>query len=132
MALKITLKPHEKIIVGGAVIKNGGPTARLVIENKVPVLREKDIIGEKGADSPCRRIYFTLQLMYIDEHNIVPHHNTYWRQVQELVQAVPATAALVDPISQQVLAGDYYQAMKAARKLIDYEQEVTRRVPQSL
>ena len=132
MALKITLKPGEKMIVGGAVLKNGGTTAHLVVENKVPVLRERDIIGEGEARTPCRRVYFTLQLMYIDQDNRVPHHNAYWRLVQELIEAVPSTTALIEPISQQVLAGDYYKAMKAARKLIDYEQEVTRRVPQSL
>jgi len=132
MALKITLKPGEKMIVGGAVLKNGGSTAHLVVENKVPVLRERDIIGESGATTPCRRIYFVLQLMYIDDDKLLEHHNVYWRLARELVEAVPKAADLVEPISQQVLAGDYYKAMKAARKLIDYEQEVTRRVPQSL
>jgi flagellar protein FlbT len=132
MALKITLKPHEKMIVGGAVVKNGGATAHLVVENKVPVLRERDIIGENGANTPCRRIYFAVQLMYIDADNRLPHHNAYWRLVRELVEAVPAAAGLVEPVSQQVLVGDHYKALKAARKLIEFEQEVTRRVPQSL
>ena len=62
MALKITLKPHEKMILGGAVIANGNSTGcHLIIENKVPILREKDILSEKDADSPCRRLYFIVQ-----------------------------------------------------------------------
>ncbi len=45
MALKISLKPHEKMILGGAVITNGNSMGcHLVIENKVPILREKDIL----------------------------------------------------------------------------------------
>ena len=47
MALKITLKPNEKMIVGGAVITNGNiKNTNLIIENNVPILRQKDIISE--------------------------------------------------------------------------------------
>jgi flagellar protein FlbT len=67
MALKISLKPDERIIIGGAVVQNGGARSDFVIENSVPVLREKDIMGLSDANSPCRRIYFAIQLMYVDE-----------------------------------------------------------------
>jgi len=63
MALKITLKPQEKLIVGGAVIINGKTKSDLIIENNVPILREKDIMAIKDADTPCKKIYFTIQLM---------------------------------------------------------------------
>ena len=47
MALKITLKPQEKMILGGAVISNGNNAGcQLIIENEVPILREKDILSE--------------------------------------------------------------------------------------
>jgi flagellar protein FlbT len=40
MALKITLKPNEKMIVSGAVVTNGNTkNTDLIIENNVPVLR---------------------------------------------------------------------------------------------
>jgi flagellar biosynthesis regulator FlbT len=58
---------NERLIVDGAVIRNGGKASVLFIENVIPILREKDIMGEKEADTPCKRIYFILQLMYIDE-----------------------------------------------------------------
>ncbi len=45
MALKISLKPDERIIIGGAVLQNGGARSDFVIENSVPILREKDIMG---------------------------------------------------------------------------------------
>ena len=79
MPLKITLKPGERMIVGGAVLRNGKTKAGFVIENKIPVLRERDILSETDAISPCRRIYFVIQLMYIDNQNLITHHNTYWR-----------------------------------------------------
>jgi len=128
MPLKITLKPHERMIVGGAVISNGNTRCDLLIENEVPVLRQKDILREKDADSPCRKIYFTIQLMYIDEENLIEHHNTYWRLVQDIVKAAPSMLALIDQISEYILNNKYYQALKLARKLIDYEQEIIDRV----
>jgi flagellar protein FlbT len=94
MALKITLKPHEKMILGGAVITNGNSKGELIIENSVPILRQKDIMSEKEANSPCRRIYFVIQLMYVDEENLVTHHNTYWKLVQSLVEAAPCNLSL--------------------------------------
>jgi len=128
MPLKITLKPHERMIVGGAVISNGNTRCDLLIENEVPVLRQKDILREKDADSPCRKIYFTIQLMYIDEENLTEHHNTYWELIQDIVKAAPSMLALIDQISEYILNNKYYQALKLARKLIDYEQEIIDRV----
>ena len=124
MPLKITLKPHERMIVGGAVISNGNTRCDLLIENEVPVLRQKDILREKDADSPCRKIYFTIQLMYIDEENLTEHHNTYWKLVQDTIKAAPSMLVLIDQISDHILNSEYYQALRLARKLIDYEQEI--------
>ncbi len=126
MALDISLKPGEKIIISGAVVTNGGARSNLFIENRVAVLREKDIMKETAADTPCRRIYFVIQLMYIDEGNVVEYHNTYWSLVRDVVAAAPRTLDLIDPISGHILNGEYYQALKLTRKLMDYEREVVK------
>ena len=128
MALKLSLKPGEKMIIGGAVVKNGDTKAELFIENQVPLLREKDIMGEKDANTAARNIYFTIQLMYIDQENLVSHHNTYWNYVKEITQAATSTIPLVDQISENIVGSKYYQALKLARKLIDYEKEIMSRV----
>jgi len=125
MALKITLKPNEKIIVGGAVITNGNrKNSDLIIENKVPLLRQKDILSEYDAKTPCSQIYFLIQLMYIDEENLLSHQQNYWRVVRELLAAAPRLTGHVDQINQSILSGKYYQALKLANELVDYEQEI--------
>ena len=128
MALKITLKPHEKMIIGGAVVTSGNCKSELLVENNVPILRQKDIMSERDANSPTRRIYFVIQLMYIDEKNLPLHHKNYWKLVQDFIQAAPTTLPIVDQISNSILGGQYYQALKVARKLIDYEEEIITRV----
>jgi flagellar biosynthesis repressor protein FlbT len=128
MALKISLKPGERIIIGGAVVQNGGARSDFVIENSVPVLREKDILGLADANSPCRRIYFAIQLMYVDEKNIEEHRATYWKLVKDVTSAAPSTIGLVDRISEHILHERYYQALKLTNQLIDYEQGVLNHV----
>jgi len=128
MALKISLKPGEKMIIGGAVVKNGDAKAELFVENKIPLLREKDILGEKDAHTAAQKIYFTIQLMYIDQENLINHHNTYWNYVQQLSKAAPSTIPLIDQISEKIVGSKYYQALKLSRQLIDYEKEIMSRV----
>jgi flagellar biosynthesis repressor protein FlbT len=124
MALKISLRPHERLIISNAVIENGSARSEFMVENNVPILREKDIMSVREADSPCRRIYFAIQLMYVDEKNLAEHHNAYWELVKDVIEAAPSTLGLIDQISWYISGSKYYQALKLTRKLIEYEQEV--------
>ncbi len=131
MALKLSLKPHEKVIIGGTVITNGAAASQLIIENKVPILRERDILTEAKADTPCRRIYLVIQLMYIDEQRSTELHPLYWELVRDLLQAVPSAKGLIEQASQFILDGNYYGALKVTKKLIEYEKELLRNVSKS-
>ena len=133
MALKITLKSGERMIIGGAVVTNGNATScDLIIENKTPILRQKDILTEEKADSPCRRIYYAIQLMYIDEENLAAYHKVYWDFVRDVVQAAPSMVAWIDSINEHILHRRYYQALKLTKRLIEYEQEAIERVSGSV
>ena len=128
MPLKITLKSNEKLIVGGAVIRNGNGKCELVIENTTPVLREPEILSAEAADSPCRRLYFIIQLMYIDEDNIRQYHQAYWDQTRRILDAAPSMLGMIDGISDRILQGQYYRALKKTRELIQYEEELLENV----
>lgn len=128
MSLKITLKVHEKFIIGGAVIRNGDSKSTFVVENDVPILREKDIMTLAAANTPCRRIYFAIQLMYVDAKNMLEHHKTFWELVKDVADAAPSQKPILQEISNRILSEQYYQALKLTRKLIEYEQEVVKRV----
>ena len=124
MPLKLDLRPHEKIFLGGAVLVNGDSRCQLAVLNDVPVLREKDILKEDQADTPCKQIYLAVQLMYMDTPNLTRYHQYFWEQVRPVIEVAPSTTTLITRISEEVLAGHYYQALKAARDLIRYEQEL--------
>ena len=116
------------MIIGGAVITNGSKGSSFVIENKVPILRQSDIMSEKAADTPGRRIYLAIQLMYVDMENQATHYANYWNLAQDLVKAAPSMVGFVDQISEHIQSNRHYQALKLTKKMIDYEQEVLSRV----
>jgi flagellar protein FlbT len=123
MALKVELKPGERIILGECVITNADQRTRLLIEGEVPILREKDILTPELADTPARRIYLAVQLMYTSKDSS-SYHEIYFKLVSDLVRAAPSTWPLVESINNHILAGEMYKALKDAKKLIAHETEL--------
>jgi flagellar protein FlbT len=123
MSLKVELKPGERLIVGNCVITNSDQRTRLFIDGKAPILREKDILTSETANSPAKRIYFAVQLMYIHE-DVAKLSEDYFKLVNDIISAAPSTIRIVDEINNEILTGQLYKALKAAKKLIQYEQEL--------
>lgn len=124
MPLKIRLKAHEKILIGNVVITNGDRPTEFHVENKVSVLREKDIMKEAAATTPARRLYFLVQLMYMDNGNLVSYHTAYWELVREILAAAPSTKPFLEETGHLLLEQDYYRALKVVRRLINYESDL--------
>jgi flagellar protein FlbT len=123
MALVIDLKPKERIIIGNAVITNDNQRTRLQIEGEAPILRERDVLREEDATTPCKRIYYIIQLMYLAK-DATELYDLYFTSLREVQDAAPSTTLLLADVSQHILGGHYYKALREARKLIDYEQEL--------
>ncbi len=123
MALKIELKPNERVIVGDCVVTNADKRTRLVVEGAVPILREKDIMTLSRANSPAKRIYLAVQLMYTSKRP-EEHHALYFRLVRDIVRAAPSTRPYIESINKRILTGELYKALKETRKLIAYEREL--------
>ncbi|MGC1559650.1 MAG: flagellar biosynthesis repressor FlbT [Bradyrhizobium sp.] len=124
MALKVELKPHERVIIGSCVITNTDQRARLLIDgDKIPILREKDIMTPASADTPAKLIYLAVQLMYIAP-DPQANHGTYFNLLRDIVTAVPSAWPIIEGINTNILSGDLYQALKEARKLIAYEKKL--------
>jgi flagellar protein FlbT len=123
MGLKIELKPGERVMLGDCVITNHDQRTRLLVEGNAPILREKDIMTESRADSPAKRIYLAVQLMYTSR-NPATYHELYFRLVREITQAVPSMWPLIESINNQILTGELYKALREVKKLITYEREL--------
>jgi flagellar biosynthesis repressor protein FlbT len=123
MSLKVELKPGERVIIGECVITNADQRTRLVIDGQAPILREKDILTAKTADSPAKRIYLAVQLMYISR-DPTAHHQIYFELVRNILRAAPSSWPLIESINNHILIGELYKALRQAKKLIAYEAEL--------
>jgi flagellar protein FlbT len=123
MALRLTLKPGERIAVNGAVLVNGDRRASLLIENQARILREKDIMRPEEADTPAKRVYLAVLLMALDPAGDNRLRADYETRLGELA------GALVDPSALRLCAGlgaavanrNYYNALSLCRRLIEIE-----------
>jgi flagellar protein FlbT len=123
MGLKVELKPGERLILGDCLVTNGSQRTRLLIEGQVPILREKDIMVPAKADTAAKRVYLAVQLMYT-ARDPRDHHDAYFSLMRDLVQAAPSAWPHMVAISNHILAGEMYKALKSAKALIAYEKEL--------
>lgn len=127
MALVIDLKPHEKILIGDAVITNDSQRTRLHIAGDSPILREKDVLQEEDADTPCKKVYFLVQCMYL-ARSVKDYQEKYFEIVKEIQKASPSSTLFFIQINEQLMGDNYYKALKLARQLIEHEKELIEHV----
>ncbi|EAP91503.1 MAG: flagellar biosynthesis repressor FlbT [Oceanicaulis sp.] len=123
MPLKLSLKPGEKFVLNGAVVENGDRRATLVLQNKASVLREKDIMQEHEVDTPAKRIYFPVMMMYLSSTSQDGLYDEFVLRMTEFMNAVGSSEVLSEcvSVSREVMAGEFYKALLRCRKLIQYE-----------
>ncbi len=124
MALRLVLKPNERLILGGAVVRNGNARTELIIENTVPILRERDILTPRTATSPCGMIYLAIQLMYVEPRNRAQQQEIYVKLSQDVIKAAPSTLKFIARMNEDLSKGRFYHALKTARELLNYEHEL--------
>jgi flagellar protein FlbT len=125
MPLKLSLKPGEKFVLNGAVVENGDRRATLILQNKASVLREKDIMQEHEADTPAKRIYLPVMMMYLSASSQDGLYDEFVMRMTEFMGAISSADAMSDcvAVSREVMSGEYYKALLRCRKLIAFEAE---------
>ena len=128
MPLRLSLKPNERAIIGGAVIQNGPKSSSFTIENQTILLREKDILTEESANTPAKRIYLVVQLMYLsgglDEGH--DYHEQFFKITREFMAACPTETVLsvVAEIGYNLMDNNFYHALKLCKELVEYERKL--------
>jgi flagellar biosynthesis repressor protein FlbT len=113
------------MILGEAVIRNSGNhPIHLLVETPVPILRQRDILTGKQADTPCGRIYLVLQLMYVTPEKREELQETFLSLIKDVLSAAPSMASPLESISLCVAGGDHYKALRKAKGLLKYEQQL--------
>ena len=133
MALKLTLKPNEPVIVNGCVIRNSNRRHVLLIESQADVVRGHDMLSREQAATPTSEAYFLVQTALIRQdlrEKLVPEIQKKLA-VLATVFAAPRVHAVFEAASY-VSFGDYYKALRVLRPLMDYEAELFEHAAQKL
>ena len=124
MPLRVELKPFERIVIGESVIINSATRASFLIDGEAPILREKDTVTEETANTPARRLYYCVQMLYL-KNDAARYRELYPRRLAELRAAMPEAREPIDAANDHVAAGALYKALKDIRKLMTREDELT-------
>jgi flagellar biosynthesis repressor protein FlbT len=121
MPLRVELKPFERIVIGETVIINSGTRTSFLIDGEAPILREKDTVTAETANTPVKRLYFCVQMMYL-KNDIPRYRAAYLGFIKDLQEALPGSRDLIDAVNEHVSGGALYKALKEIRKLMKVEQ----------
>jgi flagellar biosynthesis repressor protein FlbT len=123
MPLRVELKPFERIFIGETVIINSGIRTSFLIDGEAPVLRENNTVTAETANTPVKRLYLCVQMMYLK--NDIPNYRTsYIDLVADIGERIPGFRELIAAINGHISAGSLYNALKEIRKLMKFEQDL--------
>src|ERR1700676_38222 len=122
MPLKIELKPFERIIIGETVIINSGTRTSFLIDGEAPILREKDTVTAETANTPVKRLYYCVQIMYL-KNDIPRYRAAYIGFIKDLREAIPGARDLIEAINNHISGGTLYKALQEIRKLTKAEEQ---------
>lgn len=132
MALRITLRDGEKMILNGAVVCAVGRT-QLKLENTAAILRGRDVMTPEEADTPAKRLYFACMMAYIDPDNLDRYREDILVLMGDLLQAFQSAEAKVicATFAEKIATNQFYRALADCRWLIAYEAEALARAPRT-
>ena len=125
MALNLTLKPFERIVVNGCMMRNGGRKTTMRIENRADVIRETDLLKAGGAATPVTTAYFLVQsaLIYPEKREALA--KAAQKQLANLATAFGAShIGHVFEAANDVSRNEFFSALRHLRPLIARESEV--------
>jgi flagellar biosynthesis repressor protein FlbT len=122
--LVLKLAPKERLLINGAVIENGDRRARLsVMTPDANILRLRDAIHPETATTPVRRVCYAAQLVLSGDADPEEMRLQLLRRIEELSQILTDadSRAHLAAASEGVIAGQFYQCLKALRALLPRE-----------
>jgi len=123
MPLRVELKPFERIIIGETVLINSGTRTSFLIDGEAPILRERDTVTAETANTPVKRLYFCVQMMYL-KNDIPRYRSAYLGFLQDMREAAPGYRDALDIVNSHISGGALYKALKEIRKLMKREEEL--------
>ena len=124
---KISLKPHERVYINGAVIKVDRKTS-LEFLNDVQFLLESQVLQAADANTPLKRLYFTIQIQLMSPSDTVAANKMFREQLEQLLLTFEDATVRgeLSKIEKLVADGRFHEAMKTLRTLYPIEERLLR------
>lgn len=122
--LVLKLSPKERVLINGAVVENGDRRSRLsIVTPDANILRLRDAIHPEDANTPVRRVCYAAQLVLSGDATPEDARLHLLRHIEDLSQILtdPDSRASLTNATKAVLAGEFYQCLKALRTLLPRE-----------
>lgn len=117
--LILKLRPHEEILINGAVVENGDNKTRLRIKSEsVNILRLRDAINAKDATTPLKQAYFIAQCAVSGELTARVAGDQINIALKKMDPDSMAAAGLFDRVDDARQSGDFYCVMRAIGELM--------------
>lgn len=121
MGLILQLRSGERVYIGNTVVINRDKDrSDIEIEGDQPIMREKDYLPPDRATTPCKRLYLTIQRMYLEDAASVLRAQ-FVKLHEEIETMMPAAKPILRNIRSEMASSAYYRALKEGQKLIQLE-----------
>lgn len=125
MALNLTLKPFERLIVNGCMLRNGGRKTTITVETRASIIREADLLRPEEATTPVKSVYFLIQSALIDPDR---RQKTVKAAQKELGVLANVFSSELRPnvfeAANNVSMSNYFGALRNLRPLLKREAEI--------
>lgn len=122
--LILKLAPGERVLINGAVIENGERRSRIAIRSpNANILRLKEAIHPDAASTPVARVCYAVQLVLSGDATAAEASPNVLRGIEQLSQVFDDRDSrnALDAATSDVLAGNFYQALRQLRSLLPRE-----------
>ncbi|MEX0644131.1 MAG: flagellar biosynthesis repressor FlbT [Parvularculaceae bacterium] len=122
--LILRLRPHEEILINGAIVQNGDRKVNLRIKsNGVSILRLRDAIRPEEATTPERKAYYIAQLAVAGEMDGAEAAAILASALEQLALHYRGRteAQSIAQAALELEAGRLYSVMRRLRDVIDAE-----------
>ncbi|MEM6899774.1 MAG: flagellar biosynthesis repressor FlbT [Pseudomonadota bacterium] len=125
--LVLKLGPRERLLINGVVIENGNRRSRVsVVTPNANILRLRDAIHPKDANTPVTRACYAIQLVLSGDAKMEDTRRSMLKRIEELSQVFTDSDSRthLSRATNAIIEENPYQCLKSIRALIPREARV--------
>ena len=131
MGLKLTIKPNDRVILNGSILRNAGSQRMVIeIENRSDVLRGDEIMTEPDATTPVRRLCHLTQVALASPENRDRAVTSAINILNDLADIMGDSQSLaLSEVRRHITDENFYAAFKGLAPVLEHEARLLKLTP---